>query len=119
MLKNVNGSFIKLTLVIFLALLFPFILQEGLFMDGLMYSTISHNLANGIGTYWYPSYSETIYPVFNEHPPLGFILQSFFFQVLGDGFYIEKIYSFFTAILTAFFMVKLWKHFAYSKRIKT
>ena len=39
-------------------------------MDGLMYSAISKNLANGIGTFWNPYLSETLFPEFHEHPPL-------------------------------------------------
>ena len=118
MKKSVNSSFIQLTIVVFLGLTFPLVLQEGLFMDGLIYSTLSSNLSSGIGTYWNPSFSETIMNSFHGHPPLGFILESFLFDLLGNEFYVEKIYSFFTCLLTAFFIIKIWVKISYSKEIK-
>jgi hypothetical protein len=118
MKKSVNSSFIQLTIVVFLGLTFPLVMQEGLFMDGLIYSTLSSNLSSGIGTYWNPSFSETIMNSFHGHPPLGFILESFLFDLLGNEFYVEKIYSFFTCLLTAFFIIKIWVKISYSKEIK-
>jgi len=88
-------------------------------MDGLIYSTIAHNMANGIGSFFYPSFSQSIMPVFNEHPPLGMGIQSLFFKVLGDGFYIERIYSFLSASLTASMIILLWKKIAPSKDIRS
>lgn len=87
-------------------------------MDGLIYSTLAHNLANSIGTFWFPSFSETIMNNFHEHPPLVFGIQSIFFRLLGDGFYVEKIYSTLTAILTAWFIILIWKKVSYSEKIR-
>ena len=84
-------------------------------MDGLIYSTISHNMANGFGSFFYPSFSQTIMHVFNEHPPLVFGIQRLFFELFGNAFYVEKIYSFLCAILTIILMVFLWKKIAPSK----
>lgn len=113
-----NKGFAGLTLFIFLALLVPNIFREGLFMDGLIYSTIAHNMSDGLSAYWIPSFSETYGNTFYEHPPLAFIIQSFFFDSLGDGFYVEKIYSFLTAVLTAFFIVRLWQKTSINKEIR-
>lgn len=118
MKKSVNSSFIQLTIVVLLVLTLPLVMQEGLFMDGLIYSTLSSNLSSGIGTYWNPSFSETIMNRFHEHPPLAFILESFFFDLLGNEFYVEKIYSFFTCLLTAFFIFKIWNKISYSEEIR-
>jgi 4-amino-4-deoxy-L-arabinose transferase-like glycosyltransferase len=84
-------------------------LQEGLFMDGLIYSTTAMNLANGIGSFWQLSFTETNIQSFHGHPPLAIYLQSFFFKLLGSGYMVEKIYSFITAIVTAFLISKFWK----------
>ena len=116
--KSVNSSFIQLTIGVLLALTLPLVMQKGLFMDGLIYSTLSSNLSDGIGTYWNPSFSETIMNSFHGHPPLGFILESFLFDLLGNEFYVEKIYSFLTCLLTAFFIFKIWIKISYSKEIK-
>lgn len=51
-------------------LLIPTLVQDGMFLDGITYSAISRNMANGIGSFWHPHYTETLYPHFNEHPPL-------------------------------------------------
>lgn len=78
-------------------------------MDGLMYGTIAHNLANGIGTFWNPSFSTSFMTSFHEHPPLVFGLHSLLFRLMGDGFYIERIYSLLCALVTAWLIVKLWR----------
>lgn len=67
------------------------------------------NLADGFGSFWSPAFSHTIYPVFYEHPPLVFGIQSLFFKVLGDGFYVENIYSLFIIFLTLIGINILWK----------
>jgi len=38
--------------------------RTGMFFDGLTYATISHNLANGIGSWFKLSYTKTVFPVF-------------------------------------------------------
>jgi 4-amino-4-deoxy-L-arabinose transferase-like glycosyltransferase len=87
----------------------PNLLKRGMFVDGLWYATISKNLAEGFGSFWSPAFTHTMYPVFNEHPPLVFGLQSLFFKVLGDACYVEKIYSLFTIFLTLIGINILWK----------
>ncbi len=116
--QNKKYSFHLFTLAIVLLFLLPGLLQEGMFMDGLIYSTIAHNMANGIGSFYYPSFSQTVMPVFNEHPPLAMGIQSLFFKVLGDGFYIEKIYSFLCALFTMAMIILFWKKMVPSKSIR-
>lgn len=98
-----------LTILAFMALLLPGVFRPGIFMDGLIYSTVAHNMANGVGTFWQPSFSATVMSSFHEHPPLAMAIQSLFFRMFGDAFFIEKIYSFLTALLTAGLMIILWK----------
>jgi 4-amino-4-deoxy-L-arabinose transferase-like glycosyltransferase len=106
---NRNNAFWILTISIFIGLLLPTLVQDGMFLDGVTYSAISKNMANGIGGFWNPHYTNTLYPSFHEHPPLIFIIQSFFFRVLGDGIYTERIYCLLTAILTATGIVLCWR----------
>ena len=90
--------------VALLALLFIFIfmlprlLREGMFLDGLLYASISRNMANGIGSFWYPRNTDVVYRIFHEHLPLAFGIQSLFFRVFGDHLWVEKLY---TALMTA------------------
>ena len=67
-------------------LLLPSMATIGMFMDGTIYAAISRNLAEGVGTMWALHFSAGLFPVFREHPPLVFWLQSFFFRLLGDGY---------------------------------
>jgi hypothetical protein len=69
----------------FSVLMLPNFLRQGMFVDGLMYATISNNLAQGIGSFWSPQLSQTVFPAFHEHPPLVFGIESIFFRVLGDA----------------------------------
>lgn len=83
---------------ILMALLLPVLVQRGMFLDGVTYAAISKNLSLGVGTFWAPHYTPTLYPVFYEHPPLVFGLQSLLFDLFGDIFWVERLYSFLTAL---------------------
>lgn len=110
-----NTVFKLLTAALFFALLLPFLVQDGMFVDGITYSAIAHNMANGIGSFWQPHYSETLYPVFYEHPPLVMGIQALFFKLLGSAFYVERLYSLLTAIGTALGIGACWRLFFYKK----
>jgi len=78
----------------------------------MLYTCVSHNLSNGIGTFWFPQYSPSLfsgYPFFLEHPPLVFGIQALFFRLLGDSMYVERLYVFLTMCITAFLISRLWK----------
>jgi 4-amino-4-deoxy-L-arabinose transferase-like glycosyltransferase len=99
------------TISVFVALLVPTLVQDGMFLDGITYSAISKNLAAGIGSFWKPHYTQTLYPYFYEHPPLVFGIQSLFFKFLGNGMYTERLYTFLCSMFTAFGIVLLWRLF--------
>lgn len=93
----------------FTAVLLPMIVKDGMFMDGLWYAVISRNMAHGAGSLWAPHFSDTLFPVFYDHPPLVFGIQSIFFRAFGDSFTTERLYTFLTAIITLALIVRLWK----------
>lgn len=96
-------------LLLFITLVIPRTVSKGIFLDGLTYSSISRNLAEGVGTFWSPYYTETVYKVFHELLPLGFYLQSFWFRIFGDKIWIEKAYGITVTLLAIlFFMLTLW-----------
>lgn len=103
--RTFNLFLISLIILLFI----PNLLKKGMFVDGLWYATISKNLSDGLGTFWSPCFSQTMYPIFNEHPPLIFGIQSFFFRLLGDSWYVEKIYALFIIFLTIVLIHFLWK----------
>ena len=71
------------TLALFIGLIVSVLIQDGMFMDGMLYTNVAKNLGNGIGTFWNPISSETWMAdgraTFHEHPPLVFGIQSVFF----------------------------------------
>jgi len=97
-------------LVIFLTLLttLPKALSQGLGGDGQFYAVIALNMSQGIGSLWSPYFSETLMPIFYEHPPLGLGIQSIFFSLFGDSYLVEKIYSITTLFIVQLFMVLIW-----------
>lgn len=108
-MRQNQKAFYFFTFSFFLFLIFPSLLRDGMFMDGVLYATVAKNLASGIGDFWNLKLTETLYPLFQEHPPLAFGLQSIFFKVLGSSYLVERIYSFTTFIVTAFLILKIWK----------
>ena len=110
--SKTDQSFWLLVLSLFFLALVPNIVQIGMFLDGVTYAAISNNLSQGYGHIFRPHYTKTLYPIFYEHPPLVFIIQSFFFELLGDSYMTEKIFSFLTAILTSWGIVKCWALFS-------
>lgn len=94
---------------LFLILFVAELLEESMFIDGVWYAVISKNLANGIGSFWQPQFSSTIFSAFHEHPPLVFGIQSLFFDLFGDHFLTERLFSAIMYILLALMIVALWR----------
>lgn len=101
-----------LAISLLIALTLPVLIQDGMFMDAMLYTSVSHNLSQGIGTFWFPQFSMNNVGglhAFHEQPPLVFGIQSLFFSILGDSMYTERFYTFLTLLITAFLIVTLWK----------
>ncbi|MFO0436693.1 MAG: ArnT family glycosyltransferase [Sphingobacteriaceae bacterium] len=112
---KINRYFWFITVSIVFILTLPTLIQDGMFMDGELYTAVSHNLANGIGTFWFPSFSyhnlAGIKDSFHEQPPLVFGIQALFFKMFGDSMYVEIFYVFITIILNIYLIKKLWETF--------
>lgn len=78
-------------------------------MDGMLYISVSKNLADGLGTFWEPHFSLTYYTVFREQPPLYFGLLAFFYKIFGTSMYVERLFCFVCFFLTLFYIHKIWK----------
>jgi 4-amino-4-deoxy-L-arabinose transferase-like glycosyltransferase len=98
-----------LTAAVFAAATLPRLAHRGMFVDGVTYASIARNLAIGRGSFWNLSYTSTIYPVFHEHPPLGFWLQSLWFRAFGDHLWVERAYTLAAAVLTALLIASCWR----------
>lgn len=114
-----NRIFYLILFSLAVLLFVPNLLQKGMFVDGLWYAAISNNLSEGVGSFWAPHFSKTMFPVFYDHPPLVFGIQSLFFRILGDSMYVEKIYAFFIISLTFLLIHILWSIlFGDNKQVK-
>jgi 4-amino-4-deoxy-L-arabinose transferase-like glycosyltransferase len=111
--NNKNLPFWLITFGFMVALTLPVLIKDGMFLDAMLYTSVSHNLSMGIGTFWFPQFSTTYHNAglssFHEHPPLVFAIQSLFFKLFGNSMYVERFYTFLTMCITAFFINILWK----------
>lgn len=89
------------------------LLTRGMFMDGLIYTSVADNMANGIGSFWHPTYTATQFPDFYEHPTLMMWLLSLWFRLFGSGMMAAKAYSVAVLLQTAALMVGVWKQLGF------
>lgn len=108
-IKNKYFPFWLLTITLTMFLIVSQLIQDGAFMDGMLYVSVSKNLADGIGTFWDPHFCKTYQSSFHEQPPLYFGLLALFYKVLGSSMYVERLFCFICFLITAFFIHKFWK----------
>lgn len=89
------------------------LLTRGMFMDGLIYTSVASNMAEGVGSFWHPVYTAMQFPDFYEHPPLMMWLLSLWFRLLGTGMMAAKAYSVAVLLLTAALMMGVWKQLGF------
>ena len=97
------------------AMFLPRVLPEGMFPDGLTYSSIARNMAEGRGGFWSPYFSTSFWIPFqgNEyqfygHPTLGIGILSLFFRVFGDHWFVEKGFNILVWGVTVWLVIRLW-----------
>jgi len=113
-----RSPLLLITIAIGCAFIIPALFMDGMFMDGVLYASVSKNYALGFGTFWEPYFSATSYNPFHEQPPLLFFLQGVFFKLFGTEFYTERLYSLCTAAIGIFLVHKIW-HLVYPNRAIT
>jgi hypothetical protein len=110
--KSIHFPFWLLTLSVVLGLTLPVLIQDAMFQDAMLYSSVSRNLAIGHGNFWFLQYStlnlEGI-PSFHEQPPFFFGIQSLFYKVLGDSRYVERLFTLLLLLLNAWLIHVLWQ----------
>jgi 4-amino-4-deoxy-L-arabinose transferase-like glycosyltransferase len=115
--KHPTILFYLLCLALLLIISSNVLFTNTMFVDGLIYSTISHNLSLGIGSIWDLHFTKTMYNDFHEHPPLAMYIQSWFYPIFGESRLVDKIHSLTMIILHAFLIIQLWKTISKSKEI--
>jgi 4-amino-4-deoxy-L-arabinose transferase-like glycosyltransferase len=104
-----------ITLAVLIGLPGYTLIQDGMFMDAMLYTSVAHNEAQGIGSFWFPRFSKLDLNIpgihsFHEQPPLVFGIQSVFFRIFGHSMYVERFYVFFTTCITALLIHLLWRN---------
>ena len=92
----------------FLLLVSGSLTTTGMFMDGLIYSNVAANIAEGVGSFWNPTYTATHHPEFYQHPPLMMGMLAGFYKLLGVHLWVTKLYMVVTTLLCAWLTVRLW-----------
>ena len=98
----------SLLLAIWLFLVSGSLTTTGMFMDGLIYSNVAANLAEGSGSFWHLTYTASHHPEFYEHPPLMMGLLALFYKVFGVHLWVTKLYMAVTMFLCAWLTLLLW-----------
>ena len=84
----------------------------GVFDDGMFYACIARNLVyDAQETIWDLKVSNALDASFNGHPPLNFWVQALFFKLLGDVYWVERVYSLFLAGCSMGLLVACWRLF--------
>lgn len=103
------------TALLLTAMFLPRLVTMGMFGDGLLYASLARNLAEGRGSWWAPFFSSGYFvdfasgnPYF-ENPPLMIWLQAGFFRLLGDPWWVEKLYALLLFVLNAWLIVQVWE----------
>jgi hypothetical protein len=113
MFNTKYSPFYIITVSFIIILIAPFLLQDGMFMDGEQYACVAKNLANGKGSFWFPIVNDTWImqdsPYFLEHPPLFYNLESLVFRVFGNSMYSERLFCMLMAFANAFMIHRIWK----------
>ncbi|MFH2143985.1 MAG: glycosyltransferase family 39 protein, partial [Bacteroidota bacterium] len=111
-MRIINTSLLLLTFGLTVLLIVPGLIQDGMFMDGQQYACVSKNLSEGYGSFWLPqlnpSWNKADCNYFLEHPPLVYGMQATFFKIFGSSMYVERLYSFLTAIANILFIILIW-----------
>src|SRR5215471_15032907 len=109
MLRARRHALVFLALSLYGLLVLPRMLSYGMFMDGVVYASIARNMAENYGSFWQPYYTTTVYPIFYEHPPLGFWLQSWAYRLCGDSVYVETWWGFGVGTLILLVLAGIWR----------
>lgn len=90
--QAITNTLLILCVVALFLLMNADLATRGMMPDGTLYASISRDLAQGKGSFWFPpSYVPHAY--FYDHPALGMYLESLLFRVLGDHFWVENLYT--------------------------
>jgi len=106
--KKISISFLLVAALVSLLWL-PNLFTKGMFMDGVYHALFAHNLVHGIGGFWTPQTADYAHPSYWDNPQLSEYFLSLWYNVLGDYYWVEKLYSLFSALIQLVLISLLWK----------
>ena len=106
--KKTIPELLFLSVAVFLSLCVYRVVYMDMFFDGLIYASIARNMSQGVGSFWYPYYTQFFLNPFYEHPPLVFWLQSFAYRIFGDHRLVEFLWGTVCALLIIFFIYRIY-----------
>lgn len=93
-----------------LLLVGQYLFCHGMFLDGIIYSTLARNHALSANHCWDFWMKEG--DLFFSHPPLALWLQALLFKLFGDYFWVDRLYSILCLLGSLYFIHKLWQEIA-------
>lgn len=87
----------------FLLLILLPLLQQGTFIDGVLYKTVAVNASEHPAQFWSMKYTDTCMPQFCEQPPLYPWLLGLFYRFFGQHYLVDRLFT--LLLLTALFFV--------------
>lgn len=94
---------------LYAALVLPRSTTFGMFQDGVVFASVARNMAEGVGEFWTPRFTDTAYQLEAMHPPLGAWILSNFFRWFGDSPRIEVLYGVGLGIANLGLLALLWR----------
>ncbi len=97
----------------------PNLFAKGMFMDGVYNALFAHNMVQGIGSFWNPQTADYANPDYWDNPQLSSYFLSLWYRVIGDYYWVEKMYSLFTALVQLVLITLVWQiYFAQKAEIE-
>ena len=91
------------------------LLTQGMFMDGLIYTSVADNLAHGRGSLWHLTYTLTNDTEFYGHPPLMMWLLAGWFSLFGTSMLAAKGYALLMLLLSGWLIVEVWRTLGFER----
>ncbi|MCZ6855925.1 MAG: glycosyltransferase family 39 protein [Gammaproteobacteria bacterium] len=103
--KRTETALIGLVCALFWLYLAADLATRSMGLDGVIYATIAKLAAAGEGSFWFPPYFDLDVEWFRDHPPLGLWIQSQWFTLFGNAFWVEKTFCMLMIAIIAALMV--------------
>lgn len=80
-----------------------------MFVDGVYNALFAHNVLLSIGSMWAPQTADYAQPNYWDNPQLSAVLLAQWYKVMGDYYWVEKLYSLCCALLQLLLITLSWK----------